>query len=106
GFTLGYFRPLLRSGSGCGRGRPHDSRPGGRRYNIRRGDQRSIYRLLNAEVGKDFGFSFLDGEQVVADGTVLRNSVATLRGVVAVMATEASRIVHVANVVGMRSPGH
>ncbi len=61
--------------------------------------------LLNAEVGENFRFGFISGQQIVADGAVLRNGGTVLSRMAAVVAAEASRIFHVANVVGMCSPG-
>src|ERR1019366_5355013 len=62
--------------------------------------------LLNAEIGKDLGLRFVYGEQVVAYGAILRDSLAIFRCMVAIMAAEAARIAHVSDVIGMRSPSH
>jgi len=62
--------------------------------------------LLNAEIGEDFRFGFVDGQQVVAGGAVLRDAGSVFGGVIAVVAAEASWVVHVADVIGMSSPGH
>src|SRR5580658_4833238 len=59
---------------------------------------------LNAEVGENLGFGFIDGEQVVAGGAILGNACAVLGRVAAVVAAEAAGIVHVANMVGVCSP--
>ncbi len=61
---------------------------------------------MNAEVGEDLGFGFVNGQQVMAGGAVLGDAGSVFRGVVAVVAAEAAGIVHVADVVGMSSPGH
>ena len=52
------------------------------------------------------GLGFIHSQQVVAGRAVLRNARAVFGRVVAIVAAEAARIAHVADVVGMRSPGH
>ena len=73
-----------------------------------RKDARAAWRavgLLNAQIGENFGFGFIDCQKVVADGAILRNGVAVFGGMAAVVAAETTRVFHVADVVGMRSPG-
>ena len=61
--------------------------------------------LLNAEVGEDLGLGFVHGQQVVAGGAILRDGLAVLCCVLAIVAAEAAGIAHVADVIGVRSPG-
>jgi len=50
---------------------------------------------------------FFDGQQVVAGRAIVGNGGLSIAGgVVAIVATEAARVAHVADVVGMRPPSH
>ena len=62
--------------------------------------------LLNAEIGEDLGLGLVDGKQVVADAqSWVIDLVPSFDDVVAIVAAEAAGIAHVADVIGMRSPG-
>ena len=62
--------------------------------------------LLDSKVCEDLRLLFIHNEQVVASGAILRDrGFAVFGGVIAVVTTEAARIVHVADVIRMRSPG-
>jgi nitrate/TMAO reductase-like tetraheme cytochrome c subunit len=63
--------------------------------------------LLNSDVRQHLGLGFVHSQQVVASRTVIRDLLpARLIRVVTVVASEASRVAHVPNMVRMRSPGH
>src|ERR1039457_5886535 len=62
--------------------------------------------LLNAEVGENLGLGFVRCQQIMAGRAVLGDAGATPGHVLPLLAAEAARIAHVADMVGMRAPGH
>jgi len=62
------------------------------------------HKLSHPEISQQFGMEFIRHHEVVADGTVIRDCLARFAGVAAIMATEASRRIGVANIVGMGAP--
>lgn len=61
--------------------------------------------LADTEIGENLGLGFVDCEQVVTCSAILRESLAFLRDVITIVATEASGIAHVPDVIRMGSPG-
>ena len=61
--------------------------------------------LLNTEIGENLGLGFVDCQQVVAYGAILRKGLAFLGDVVTIVTAEASGIAHVPDVIGVSSPG-
>jgi hypothetical protein len=62
--------------------------------------------LLNAEITEDFRLCFVDGQQIVAGRAILGDRLAIFCGVIAIVAAEAARIAHVADVIRMGAPGN
>src|ERR1700747_2310534 len=63
-----------------------------------------VQRLLEPQVGELLGIGLIGGEQVMAGGTVVVVALPGLRVVASVVAPEASRIVVMPEVVGVRAP--